>query len=44
MDYSKILILLAAIVFALATFGVSFTHVQLVPLGLLFYVSARLVK
>lgn len=40
---SKILLIGALVCFALATFGVSFAHVSLVPLGLAFFVGSKLV-
>ena len=43
MSLKKVLVIAAVVVFGLATFGVSFTHVLLVPLGLAFYVARELV-
>lgn len=40
---SKILVLIAVIVFALAAFGVSLGAVSLVPLGLAVWAAAQLV-
>lgn len=40
---SRILLLIAVIIFVLATFGVTFTHVSLVPLGLAFFAASFLV-
>jgi uncharacterized membrane protein len=39
----RILVILAFVVFVLATFGLSFSTIQLVPLGLAFYMAARIV-
>ena len=43
MNTSKILIVAAIICFGLATFGVSFSHVALVPLGLCLFMGSKLV-
>lgn len=38
----KVLLLIAVVIFILATFGVSFSHVSLVPFGLAFVAGALL--
>jgi hypothetical protein len=43
MNASKILIIGAAACFGLATFGVTFTHVALVPLGLALFMISKLI-
>ena len=40
---SRLLVLLAVIIFVLAAFGVSFASVALVPLGLAIWAAAQLV-
>jgi hypothetical protein len=44
MNASKILIIAALVCFGLATFGVTFSHVALVPLGLALYMTSLLVS
>ena len=38
----KVLLLIAVVIFVLATFGVTFSHVALLPLGLAFLAGALL--
>ena len=39
----KVLVITSVVIFALATFGVTFSHVALIPLGLAIYASTKLV-
>ena len=39
-----IFVIVAVVAFTLATFGVSISHVALVPLGLAFYAAKELIK
>lgn len=42
MNATKVLIIIAGACFLLATFGVTFSHVALLPLGLAFYMASKL--